>query len=157
MDITTQFYQTCLDNAWDAAPDGANTLRQQFRVYEQQLTPLSASGSISSVSKNSTNQTYRGAGVGSYTNLQIMSVWRDLINLYDRAVIWANNLQAQAVSWFVKAWPNYGVPGNDNDPTFYQLMKSKLIVVDEYQTDLTDLRIQPTAYGGEFLPPNACW
>jgi hypothetical protein len=147
MDVTCETLQSFLDTAWEDAPDGANTLRQQLRIYEKSITAQFSQGSIGSVSKNNFSQTYRGPGLGSYTLIQIANAWRILINLLDEEIRRADELQDLSVAWFVAKFPNYATTGNDNDDAYYDLMKRRLIVITEYQTDLSDLRLRPTLVG----------
>lgn len=73
-----------LDDAWDACPEGANTLRQQLRDFEKEPGSLFKGGSIASVSKNSSSQTYSLPGSGRVTAQQMANGWRNLINLFDQ-------------------------------------------------------------------------
>lgn len=140
MDISTETLQAFLDDAWDAAPASASTLRPQLRAYEKSITAqFSTVGSIGSVSKNSTSQSYRGPGVGSYTLVQISTAWRQLINLYDEIKLLADYLQARANDCFIQQFPNYEA---DPDVVVYTIMKERLIVVNDYQVDLTNLRLR---------------
>lgn len=150
MDISVETLQGFLDDAWDAAIDGAGTLRTQLRSYESQVTSLfSASGSISSVSKNSTSQSYRGPGVGSYTTAQIQSAWRMLINEYDFSKKQCDYFNYLSINDpantngqnFASDFPDYA---NDPDQAVYADMKYRLQPCTEYQCDLTDLRLKPT-------------
>lgn len=153
MDISAETLQGFLENAWDAAPDNANTLREQLRSYEKAASNLFLGGSIASVSKNSASQSYRGPGLGSYTPVQIANAWRMLINLYEQekgqtkclydiSKQYPNNTRGQ---WFIEKFPTYA---QDADPAIYDFMNRKLIPVEEYQTDLSDLRLQPTLSAG---------
>ena len=140
MDISTETLQAFLDDAWDAAPASASTLRPQLRAFEKAVTAqFSTVGSIGSVSKNSTSQSYRGPGLGSYTLVQIATAWRQLINLYDEVRHLADYLQSKANACFVAQFPDYAT---DPDVVVYTLMKERLIVVDDYQVDLTNLRLR---------------
>lgn len=150
MDVTTETFQAFLDDAWDAAPQQANTLRDQLRTFEKQVTALFRLGSIGSVSKNAASQSYRGPGIGQYTPAQIQTVWRGLINLFDevKACIDAELAEQPETP------PDPNPPTNDADPTVYAGMKCRLQVVTEYSSDLTNLRLQPTllpAPGGGVL------
>lgn len=59
------------------------TLREQLRARERQVGALIGHGSIVSVSKNSTSQTYSFSGSGSITASEIARAYRTLIDLYD--------------------------------------------------------------------------
>jgi hypothetical protein len=71
-----------LEDAWDAAPEGALTLREQLRTNERAAGLVVSGGSLSSVSKNASSHSY-AFGAGTITPLEIANAWRDLINLYD--------------------------------------------------------------------------
>lgn len=138
MDITTETLQTFLDDAWDAAPDAANTLRDQLRTFEKAATNLFRQGSLSSVSKNSASQSYRGPGLGSYTPVQISNAWRTLINIFDSvkdALDFAGGTGIQVDDQTIQG---------DSDPQVYAGMKSQLRIVDSCQTDMTQLRLPNT-------------
>jgi hypothetical protein len=148
VDITTETLQSFLDDAWDAAPSSANSLRDQLRSFEKAVTAQYSQGSIASVSKNSFSQTYRGPGLGSYTLVQIANAWRTLINLFDEEKQRADFIQAAGDAWFIAKFPNYSSGDSpDTDPAIYDLMKNRLFVITEYQTDLSDLRLRPTLAG----------
>ncbi len=134
VDITTQTLQGFLDDAWDAAPVQANTFRAQLRKFESSATLLFSGGSIGSVSKNSVSQSYRGPGLGSYTPVQIANAWRDLINLFDSV--------KKQIDCLIAAG-NTDFP-DDTDETIYEAMKSQLIVITEYQPNMTDLYLTST-------------
>jgi hypothetical protein len=153
VDISAETLQGFLENAWDAAPDNANTLRDQLRVYEKSALNLFSGGSIGSVSKNSTSQSYRGPGLGSYTPVQIANAWRMLISLFEMEKCRTDNAYKAATaippqSWavpFLTQFPDYA---QDTDPAVYGLMKKQLEPVNEYQTDMTLLRLEPTLSPG---------
>lgn len=161
MDISAETLQAFLENAWDAAPNAANTLRQQLRVYEVAATNLFSGGSIGSVSKNSTSQSYRGPGLGSYTPVQIANAWRNLINLFEQQKCETDAVYAAATAippqqWAVPFLVKFPTYAEDPDPAVYCLMTKQLLPVNEYQTDLTVLRLQPTlspGYGAAGYPP----
>ena len=140
MDISTETLQAFLDDAWDAAPDSASTLRNQLRTFEKAVTAqFSTVGSIGSVSKNSTSQSYRGPGVGQYTVAQIQTAWRMLINLYDQtkqSLDWENKNS----TWFTAKYPTYLV---DQDQAIYDLCAAWLRNdFSSYEVDLTNLRLR---------------
>ncbi len=141
MDVTTETYQAFLDDAWDAAPEQAETLRSQLRIYEKAITTLFSQGAISSISKNSVQQTYRGPGLGSYTMQQLQTVWRTLINLFDRTkeeIICRAKAKGEepdttddAIIVIMRRWLNRGGPGG----------------ITEVQADMTHLRLPTPAIG----------
>src|SRR5579862_879288 len=130
MDIPIETYAAFLDDAWDASPQEANSLRGQLRTFEKQVTTLFSQGSIASVGKNSANQSYRGPGLGSFTPAQLQYLWRRLINLFDST---KNEVDAEI------ALPDTQAPANDQDPVIYGRMMLQLQPVTEYQPDMTDL------------------
>lgn len=129
VDITTQTLQGFLDDAWDAAPADANTFRTELRKFETAARSMTMGGAISSVSKNSTSQSYRGPGVGSYTLVQIADAWRDLINLFDITKARIDELIADDNTDFT----------DSSDETVYAQMKNQLRVITEYSPNMTDL------------------
>lgn len=149
MDVSAETLQAFADNAWDVAKDDANSYRPQLRSYESSATILFSGGSISSVSKNSTSQSYRGPGVGSYTPVQIANSWRMLINLYDEVLRFCNCLyqlsqanpppspNSLAIK-FITKFPDFAA---DPDPAVYFFMQQRLQPIESYETDLTDLRL----------------
>jgi hypothetical protein len=137
VDVTVQTYKAFLDDAWDAAPAAANTLREQLRAFEKQVTTLFSAGALGSVSKNTASQSYRGPGVGSYTPAQLQTVWRDLIDLFDEVKAWVDAEISESP-------PDPNPPPNDGDPVIYDHMKRRLMVITEYSPNLIDLRLQPT-------------
>lgn len=159
MDIPTETLQLFLDNAWDDAPDAANTLRQQMRANERAAGSLfSSSGSLNSVSKNSASQAYRGASLGSLTLVQIQNGWRTLINGYDAqkretdCLYWLSQNQptSPAGQWFIAKYPTYA---QDPDPAVYDALKCAFEPIGEYECDLTILRLQPTQFMGGLIQP----
>lgn len=90
MDVSVETLRSFLDQAWEVSQAAAPpiTLRAQLRTYERNVSTFFAGGTIGSVSKNSTSQTYRGPGLGSYTVVQIANAWRTLLNLFDATKNW---------------------------------------------------------------------
>jgi hypothetical protein len=72
-----------LEDAWDAAPEGALTLRESLRTLEKEIGELIRTGQVQSVGKNSANQSY-AFGQTAHTLPEIAIGWRDLLNLYAR-------------------------------------------------------------------------
>lgn len=72
------------DDAWDSAPTEANTFREELRKYEKHVGKLSSAGSLASVQKNSTSQTYANYGAGNLTQVELKRAWRTLIQTFDR-------------------------------------------------------------------------
>ena len=84
-----------LEDAWDNAPEDGDTLREELRKNERAVGELISAGSIQSVSKNSTSQSYAFSGGGQLTTAEVARGWRDLLNLFDRC---SNILLANSVS-----------------------------------------------------------
>lgn len=82
--VTTEDLQRLCDDAWDAAIDAANTFRPQLRIFESEIGKLVSKGSLFSVSKNSSSQTYGGYSPGNLTQTELARAWRQLINLFDK-------------------------------------------------------------------------
>jgi len=140
MDIAVETLQAFFDDAWDAAGSGANSLRDQLRAYEKSITAqFSSVGSLGSVSKNSTNQSYRGPGLGQYTVAQIQTAWRMLINLSDQMkdkTDWLNKNNPD----FQSEYPTYST---DSDLAVYNFVSCWLRNdFSSYQVDLTNLRLR---------------
>jgi len=144
MDVTVQTYQAFLDDAWDAAPATANSLRDQLRTFERAATRLFSAGSLASVAKNSASQAYRGPGIGSYTPVQIANVWRDLINLFDEEKI---RIDAALAGGEAADADDDDQP-DDTDESVYNAMRQRLLVITEYQVDVSEIRLHPTLSNG---------
>ena len=84
MAVTTDDLARFWDDAWDAAPEATNTFRQQIRDFEKLSGRLVSAGSLGSVSKNSSSQTFAPYNGGNLTQAEIARAWRELINLFDR-------------------------------------------------------------------------
>lgn len=82
MDYTTSDLRRMLEDAWDAAPSGDETLRPQLRIFESNASAALAGGSPASVSKNSASIAF-AFGAGSLTPAAIARAWRHLIDLFD--------------------------------------------------------------------------
>ena len=151
MDIDTRTLACWAENAWDDAPLGANTLRQQLRLCERSAASLFASGSIGSVSKNSASQSYAGAGFGRFSVAQIQQGYRMLIELYDWLLIEANNIYNSVGTCQQNFAAKYPTFAQDPDQAVYDAMSCRLgNPVDSYQIDLSYLRLRPTL-GGPFV------
>lgn len=152
MDIDARTLACWSENAWDDAPASASSLRDQLRLMERGAASLFAAGSISSVSKNSASQSYAGSGFGRFSVAQIQQGFRMLIEMYD-AELWETKcLYNMAQKYptnqcginFVLAYPDYA---NDPDQAVYDRMTRRLVPVESYEVDLSDLRLQPTLGG----------
>lgn len=144
MDIDARTLACWAENAWDDAPLGANTLREQFRIMERSAANLFSAGSIGSVSKNSASQSYAGAGFGRFSTAQIQQGYRMLIEIYDWLLIGATrifNSTGTRHDKFVALYPNFAA---DPDGAVWDAMIVKLQPIDDYQIDLSYLRLRPT-------------
>ena len=110
-----------LDDAWDAAPEGALTLRAQLRANERTAGLIVSGGSLSSVSKNNASQSY-AFGSGGITATEIANVWRELIDLYD-----------------LVADSRTTAGGDTTDDAVYPEMKRRLVAVREFTTDFSTI------------------
>lgn len=84
-DIANEIFLAFLQRSWLNAKDSANSLRDQLVADQQAALALIASGSVASVGKNSTSQSYKGFGPGSLTQEQITRLFTRLISGYDAA------------------------------------------------------------------------
>ncbi len=82
MGIHTSDLKRMLDDAWDVAPAGDDTLRDTLRGQERAAGLLVSGGSLASVSQNSVSHSYSYGG-GSLTAVDIARGWRELIDLFD--------------------------------------------------------------------------
>lgn len=110
-----------LEDAWDAAPEGALTLREQLRAYELAAGLVISGGSLSSISKNQSNHSY-AFGSGNITAKEVANVWRELIDLYDLLV---NSYEAAAL--------------DVSDETIYPEMMRRLVPINSFTTDFTGI------------------
>jgi hypothetical protein len=154
VDATPELLIAMLRSAWNAAPQQANTLAQALENAEQAaLANFITAGSLTSVSKNSASQSYFRAGLGTYTIPQIQSFWTMLVRLYYRIKQKTDWLYVQNVPWFITQYVTNAPAGQDykTDPDYaiYTLAISWLGDTDwdNYQIDLTELRMFPTQLG----------
>ena len=144
MDIDTRTLACWAENAWDDCSADANSLRVQLRLMERNAANLFSAGSLGSVSKNSTSQSYAGAGFGRFSVAQIQQGYRMLIELYDWLLIEATrvyNSVGTCQQNFIAKYPNFG---QDPDQAVYDAITFRLQPIDDYQIDLGDLRLRPT-------------
>lgn len=161
MDIDARTLACWSENAWDDAPEAAQSFRSQLRLMERNASSLFQSGSIGSVSKNSASQSYAGSGFGRFSVAQIQQGFRMLIELYDTykwetQCIWnqanaAGNVNQCSIDFKIQ-YPNYA---QDPDQAIYDRMNCNLgNPVETYEIDLSYLRLRPTL-GGPY--PSATW
>ena len=131
--------QACLDKAWTDSSNDANSLVQQLLTEEQARLNLFSMGSIGSVSKNSTSQSYTGPSGASLTVLQMQKLYRMLINLYRQKKCETDRLFENSIAWFLAKYTTYAT---DADQAVYDFMVRWLSQDWEtYQCDMTDLRL----------------
>lgn len=85
---TTEDKQSALDDAWEAAPDGDLTLRAELRKFERAARLLISDGPLQSSSSNGHSGSWMPPGDGAPAPVEDARVWRELINLYDSALLW---------------------------------------------------------------------
>lgn len=82
-DVSNEMLMALLNRAWNSAKDSVGTLRPQFLSEQASALELVSVGSISSVGKNSANQSYSTYGPGRITAAQLVESWSRLIADYD--------------------------------------------------------------------------
>lgn len=108
-----------LEDAWDAAPETAASLREQLRANERAAGLVVSGGSLSSISKNASSHSY-AFGSGNITPKEIANVWRELIDLFD--LIFASRTTAG---------------GDTTDEAVYAEMNRRLIPCVEFTKDFS--------------------
>lgn len=83
-DVSSQILLAFLNDAWDRAKEGANTLRAQLVSDQIGALQFVRRGSIASAGKNSASQAYKNYGPGALTQTQIVEIWSNLISCYDQ-------------------------------------------------------------------------
>ncbi len=149
MDIDARTLACWNENAWDDAPLTASSLRAQLRTMERAAQNLFSAGSLSSVSKNAASQSYAGSGFGRFSVAQIQQGFRMLIEMYDwllREATTVYNSTGTCHDEFVARYPDFGA---DPDQAVYDAMTFRLQPVDNYEIDLSYLRLQPTLWPGQ--------
>ncbi len=82
-DISSDLFLALLNDAWNNAQDAANTLRNQLLTEQSSALKFVKRGSLTSVSKNSSSQGYRGYGPGGLTQTQAVEAYSALLGAYD--------------------------------------------------------------------------
>ena len=84
--VTTSLLRSCLDDAFEAATQGAapQPLRVIMREREKDVVKVVSVGSLSAASGNSRSTAFSNYGPGNVTALQMAEVWRSLIDLFDK-------------------------------------------------------------------------
>lgn len=108
-----------LEDAWDAAPEGAATLREQLRSFERASGLVVSGGSLASISKNSSSHSY-AFGPGNITPKEVANTWRELIDLFDG--IFAARTDAA---------------GDATDEAVYAEMNRRLVACVEFTKDFS--------------------
>jgi hypothetical protein len=70
--------------AWLAAPDGANTFREQLEANFLTLARMNAAGSVASVAKNSVSHAAAFGGASTLTTVDLQRGYDALLQLYAR-------------------------------------------------------------------------
>lgn len=141
-DVSPQLCLAFLNDAWNRAGAGANTLRETLLADQSAALAFVKGGSIASVSKNSASQAYRGYGAGSLTQVQIVEVIGNLLGLYDQ-------LQSKITCEFTASADfDYIVPaGFDFDAPVYtlltQVFNAQSSGVAQLLPDISRLRLPP--------------
>ena len=134
-DVSPEILSAFLNSAWNSAKSGANTLRDQLLSEQASALELIKLGSIGSVGKNSTSQSYMGYGPGRITAVQITESWSKLIEKYD-------GCKEIVLQGFADA--EIDVPDDfDFDTAIYEIITKSLQISDAPRVpDIRDLRFQ---------------
>lgn len=138
-DVSSELLKAFLDDAWNNAPDDANSFREQLVTERKAALEMVKKGSLGNVAKNSSSQAYRGYGPGSLTHTQIVEIWQGLIDYYDE-------VRDKVVCAFAEA--DTAIPDDfDFDTTVYDLLKKFFSIGKNAAVlpDLTSLRLPATA------------
>jgi len=110
-----------LNDAWNRAPLSANSLRETLFNDQINALQLVKTGSVSSVGKNSTSQSYKDYGPGALTHTQIVEGLSNLLAFYDQI---KGKIEAEFVA---SADFDYTEPADfDYDPTVCDLLRKGL-------------------------------
>lgn len=110
-----------LEDAWDAAPEGALTLREQLRAYERAAGSVVSGGSLASISKNTSSHSY-AFGNGNITATEVANTWRELIDLFDLLLASFTEAAIEAT-----------------DATIYPEMMRRLVPLNSFTKDFTEV------------------
>jgi hypothetical protein len=145
VDVNTDDLSAFLNLAWQKAGDAANTLPEQLLKEQQAALTLIATGSVATVAKNSTSQSYGFYGPGNLTHRQITAIFTTLIRYYQTVkdkIIWAAAQSAVALD----ATFDFDQPIYDLLTKYFQVSTSAAVL-----PDITDLRFSPCARSTGFL------
>lgn len=81
-DVSADLLLAFLDDAWTGATADANSLLVQLQNEQSAAFAFVKAGSIGSIGKNSSNQTYKNYGPGTLTHTQIVETWSTLVRNY---------------------------------------------------------------------------
>ena len=132
-----------VNDAWNRSTDAANSFRQTLLADQSAALALVKQGSLASVGKNSANQTYKGYGAGSLTQVQIVEIIGNILGLYDQ-------LQSKITREFTCSadFDNAVPPGFDFDPPVYailtQLFYAESAGSAQLLPDISRLRLPPS-------------
>lgn len=152
-DVSPQLLLAFLNDAWTRAADGANKFREQLISDQTGALQLIKTGSVASVGKNSTNQSYAFYGAGVLTHVQIVETIGNLLALYDQVKL-KITCAFQANADF-----DYTVPADfDFDQSVYdaltQLFTAQSTGVAQMLPDITRLRLPAC---GPLNPSGFAW
>ena len=86
--VTTGLKRAKLQDAWDAAPDEANTLRDQLRAEARAASGMvNPDGGIFSTSSNSHSTSAFIPGSNQPTGAAFVEMWQELVDYFDRTRI----------------------------------------------------------------------
>lgn len=142
-DVSAQVLLAFLNDAWQRAADEANSIRETLVAdHAQSLQPIKY-GSLASVGKNSTSQSYKPYGPATLTQVQVVEAIGNLLGLYDQ-------LKSKLTEEFEDSADfDYAVPAAyDFDPVIYNLL-TKLLNAASSGTanmlpDISQLRLPAT-------------
>lgn len=162
---TTDDKNLALDNAWDAALEGANTLPAAMRLLRSTADAFSSAGALKTQSSNGHLSTAFDPGLGALPAIVQVRVWTELLALYQECILWIMN---PSPDWW--GWDGSGgcVPTSftyvardtyqvvtvslpqaaPNDDMVDGLMRNALVPVTERQSDYSSLRVPPYGWGG---------
>lgn len=139
MDVNTDDLSAFLNLAWQRAGDAANTLQEQLLKEQQAALNFVATGSLATVAKNSTSQSYAFYGPGTFTHRQITAIFTTLIRYYQtvKDKITAAAAQSAVV---LDATFDFDAPIYALLTKYFQVSTSAAVL-----PDISDLRFPPCA------------
>lgn len=139
-DVSPQILLAFLNDAWSRATDGANTLRATLVADQVAALVFVKAGSLASVGKNSTSQSYKGYGPGTLTHVQIVETIGNLLAFYDQV---AAKIKAE---FYASEEFSFAEPaGFDYDAPVYQILTQTFTQTSAGSTyslpDIRELRV----------------